>query len=135
MRLGYSGTLCACLGKGEAAARWLEGAALPALELHAARGDWARAAAIAAASCAARAPAITLHRAQHLELTCVPLPSSLPYNKTSSVTAYKRSSAACLFALSPRAVLVKYHLHRFVLLLHLHKITRILQQFLFLCHS
>ncbi|KAJ8726786.1 hypothetical protein PYW08_015183 [Mythimna loreyi] len=66
------GMLCACLCKGEAAARWLESSgagALHALELHAARGDWARAAEIAAVSCPAKAPAITLHRAQHLELT------------------------------------------------------------------
>ncbi|KAJ2938867.1 hypothetical protein O0L34_g18496 [Tuta absoluta] len=66
------GMLCACLGKGDAAARWLEGApngALYALELHAARGDWARAAEIASVSCPSKAPAITLHRAQHLELT------------------------------------------------------------------
>uniref|UniRef100_A0A2A4K789 WD repeat-containing protein 19 n=1 Tax=Heliothis virescens TaxID=7102 RepID=A0A2A4K789_HELVI len=66
------GTLCACLCQGSAAARWLESSpagALHALELHAARGDWARAADIAAVSCPAKAPAITLHRAQHLELT------------------------------------------------------------------
>ncbi|KAM3967928.1 intraflagellar transport protein Oseg6 [Aphomia sociella] len=78
------GTVCACLGRGEAAARWLEGAgagaeagaeagagaaALYALELHAARGEWARAAALAAAACPQRAPDITFHHAQHLELT------------------------------------------------------------------
>ncbi|XP_075972620.1 intraflagellar transport protein Oseg6 [Anticarsia gemmatalis] len=66
------GTLCACLCKGSAAARWLESSprgALHALELHAARGDWARAAEIAAVSCPGKAPDITLHRAQHLELT------------------------------------------------------------------
>lgn len=71
--------LCACLGKGEAAARWLEGGAggaggaLHALELHAARGDWARAARLAALACPGRAPHITLHWAQHLELTSVHL--------------------------------------------------------------
>ncbi|XP_049865142.1 WD repeat-containing protein 19 isoform X2 [Pectinophora gossypiella] len=66
------GMLCAYLGKGEAAARWLETApsgALHALELQCARGQWARAAEIAAVCCPARAHHITLHRAQHLELT------------------------------------------------------------------
>ncbi|KAL0883647.1 hypothetical protein ABMA27_015774 [Loxostege sticticalis] len=69
------GVLCACLGKGDAAARWLEAggtdatAAKYALELHAARGDWARAAAIASRACPVRLPAILLHQAHHLELT------------------------------------------------------------------
>ncbi|XP_053626138.1 WD repeat-containing protein 19 [Plodia interpunctella] len=66
------GVLCACVGKGDAAVRWLEtapGAAHAALELHAARGDWARAAAIAADACPRRAHDLTLNRAQHLELT------------------------------------------------------------------
>ncbi|XP_052751599.1 WD repeat-containing protein 19 isoform X2 [Galleria mellonella] len=65
------GMVCACLGRGEAAARWLEGAGAGphALELHAARGDWARAAALAAAACPERAADVTLHHAQHLELT------------------------------------------------------------------
>ncbi|RVE42234.1 hypothetical protein evm_013118 [Chilo suppressalis] len=69
------GVLCACLGKGEAAGRWLEGggggagAAPYALELHAALGDWARAWDIASRCCPARAPYILLHRAHHLELT------------------------------------------------------------------
>ncbi|XP_034825348.1 WD repeat-containing protein 19 [Maniola hyperantus] len=65
-----SGLLCACLGKGDAAARWLEsGNSLYALDLHAARGEWARAADIAAVSCPSKAPAITLHQATHAELT------------------------------------------------------------------
>ncbi|KOB78955.1 putative WD repeat domain 19, partial [Operophtera brumata] len=66
------GMLCACLGKGEAAARWLESSprgALQALELHVARGDWAKAAEIAEHACPQRAKDITLHQAQHLELT------------------------------------------------------------------
>ncbi|CAH2244096.1 jg5108 [Pararge aegeria aegeria] len=65
-----SGMLCACLDKGDAAARWLEsGNSTYALDLHAARGDWARAADIAAVSCPSKAPAITLHQATHMELT------------------------------------------------------------------
>ncbi|XP_068627634.1 WD repeat-containing protein 19 [Battus philenor] len=68
------GTLCACLGRAEAGARWLEGAggargAAHALQLHAARGDWARAAQLAQTACPARAPALHYHRAHHLELT------------------------------------------------------------------
>ncbi|CAH0629097.1 unnamed protein product [Chrysodeixis includens] len=66
------GMLCACLGKGAAAARWLESSpagAPHALELHAAQGDWARAAEIASGTCPAKARHITLHWAQHLELT------------------------------------------------------------------
>ncbi|XP_072941751.1 WD repeat-containing protein 19 [Epargyreus clarus] len=65
------GMLSACVGLGSAAARWLEGgrAPLAALRLHAARGLWARAAALAAAACPDRAPAVTLDWATHLELT------------------------------------------------------------------
>ncbi|XP_064075717.1 WD repeat-containing protein 19 [Vanessa tameamea] len=63
------GALCACAGRGEAAARWLQGGGALALELHAARGDWARAAALADAACPARRPALALARAEHLELT------------------------------------------------------------------
>ncbi|CAH2063704.1 unnamed protein product, partial [Iphiclides podalirius] len=74
------GTLCACLGRLEAGARWLEGAggggggggvggAARALELHAAGGEWARAAQLAQASCPERAPALHAMRAHHLELT------------------------------------------------------------------
>ncbi|GBP76948.1 WD repeat-containing protein 19 [Eumeta japonica] len=67
------GTLCACLNRGEAAARWFEGAgargAAYALELHAARGDWPRAAELAATAAPDRLHEITLHRADNLELT------------------------------------------------------------------
>ncbi|CAH2091683.1 unnamed protein product [Euphydryas editha] len=63
------GALCACVGRGEAAARWLQGGGALAVELHAARGDWARAELVAAAACPDRAPALALHRAEHLELT------------------------------------------------------------------
>ncbi|XP_059060034.1 WD repeat-containing protein 19 [Achroia grisella] len=73
------GTVCACCGRGEAAARWLEGAgggagggggaAAAALELHAARGDWPRAAALAATACPRRAPDLMRLHAHHLELT------------------------------------------------------------------
>ncbi|KAF9815163.1 hypothetical protein SFRURICE_006727 [Spodoptera frugiperda] len=82
------GMLCACVDKGDAAVRWLEGGAggagdgsaggagraegagaLHALALHCARGDWARAATLAARAAPRAAPGITRHRAHHLELT------------------------------------------------------------------
>ncbi|CAK1578047.1 unnamed protein product [Parnassius mnemosyne] len=68
------GTLCACLGRSEAGARWLEGGggargAARAIDLHAACGDWQRAARLAQAACPPRAPALHRHRAHHLELT------------------------------------------------------------------
>ncbi|XP_073967654.1 intraflagellar transport protein Oseg6 [Choristoneura fumiferana] len=65
------GMLSACLDQGSAAARWLESAsdgALYALEVHAARGEWARAHDIARQAAPAHVPAITLHRARHTEL-------------------------------------------------------------------
>ncbi|XP_032511924.2 WD repeat-containing protein 19 [Danaus plexippus] len=64
------GMLCACLDRGEAAARWLEGGPpARALEIYAARGEWGRAADLAAATCPSRVPYTALHQAQHLELT------------------------------------------------------------------
>ncbi|XP_038213665.1 WD repeat-containing protein 19 [Zerene cesonia] len=65
------GLLCACLDKGDAALRWLEGSAggRYALELQAARGEWARAAQLARTACPAAAPYLTLHHAAHLDLT------------------------------------------------------------------
>lgn len=66
----YSGMLCACLDRGEAAARWLEGGPpARALEIYAARGEWGRAADLAATTCPSRVPYTALHQAQHLELT------------------------------------------------------------------
>lgn len=67
--------LSACLDQGSSAARWLESApdgALYALELHAARGEWARAHDIARHAAPAHVPAITLHRARHTELMYTP---------------------------------------------------------------
>ncbi|CAF4949564.1 unnamed protein product [Pieris macdunnoughi] len=73
------GLLCACVGAGDAAARWLGasgvnadnemGPARYALELEAARGEWAKAAEIARRAAPTLAPSLTLHHAMHLELT------------------------------------------------------------------
>lgn len=87
----HSGLLCACVDAGDAAARWLGtigisgesgdggadgdieangmGPARYALELEAARGEWARAADIARRAAPALAPSLTLNHAMHLELT------------------------------------------------------------------
>ncbi|VVC92258.1 unnamed protein product [Leptidea sinapis] len=64
------GMLCACVGRGEAAARWLESGSQPqyALELQAARGQWARCADLARHAHLTAAPYVALHAA-HLELT------------------------------------------------------------------
>ncbi|XP_037297395.1 uncharacterized protein LOC119190191 [Manduca sexta] len=73
------GALCACLNKGAAAARWLEGAgggggggggAALALQLQLARGAWGEAAALAQRTRPEHAPHVRLHHAQHHELTC-----------------------------------------------------------------
>ncbi|XP_041973460.1 WD repeat-containing protein 19 [Aricia agestis] len=67
-------TLCACLGSGEASARWLEGAGSGAgaalrVQLAAARGDWGAAAELAARHAPRAAPALALQHAATLQLT------------------------------------------------------------------